>query len=67
MTVGSAVSRGEDDDVNDDDDVIDDDDVNDDDDVIDDRGAVLAYNLPGCDTINLTQDHVVGIYNGTYR
>ncbi|KAL8570484.1 hypothetical protein ACOMHN_034519 [Nucella lapillus] len=31
-------------------------------------GAVLAYNLPECnDTLNLTRDHVVGIYNGTFR
>ena len=28
--------------------------------------VVLGYNLPGVVQLNLTRDHVVGIYNGTY-
>ena len=31
------------------------------------RAVVLAFYLPGISSINLTRDHVVGIYNGTYR
>ena len=27
----------------------------------------MAYNLPDIDNLNLTMDHVVGIYNGTYK
>ena len=27
---------------------------------------VLAYNLQGIDSLNLTIDHIVGMYNGTY-
>ncbi|XP_067651132.1 atrial natriuretic peptide receptor 2-like [Haliotis asinina] len=31
-------------------------------------GTVLGYNIPECDThLNLTRDHVVGIFNGTFR
>ena len=31
------------------------------------RAVVLAFNLPGIQSINLTRQHLVGIYNGTYR
>ena len=33
--------------------------------VCDYRAVVLAFNLPGTNTINLTRDHIVGIYNGS--
>ena len=29
------------------------------------RAVVLGYRLPGIKTLNLTREHVVGIYNGS--